>query len=145
MYEIHPFLVNDSHLLMNIEKACFAHPWSDLTIEALFNERTRLLLGLWVDDMLLAYGIFSSVYEESECERIGTKPEARGQGYAKAIMMKAMQILKEQGIQTLLLEVHENNKAAQHLYQSLGMIQIAERKAYYDDGGKALIYRKEGL
>ncbi len=40
------------------------------------------------------------------------------------------------------LEVHEKNEPARRLYEELGFREVGERKAYYLDGGRAVLYSK---
>lgn len=40
------------------------------------------------------------------------------------------------------LEVHESNSPARKLYEKLGFREVGQRKAYYLDGGCAVLYSK---
>lgn len=145
MREIRTWQPEDRATLAAMEAACFDAPWSEAMLAPLLNEGNHLVLGFFEDEVPLAYGIFSLVLDEAECERIGTLPTARRQGLAQTLFERAMALLRARGAVRLFLEVHEDNLSARALYEALGMNPIAVRPHYYADGGSAWIYRKEGL
>jgi len=68
---------------------------------------------------------------EAEVLTIATRPQARGQGVARALMAQGLDLAAELGVQTMFLEVAADNAAALSLYRSLGFEQTGRRKAYY--------------
>jgi len=57
---------------------------------------------------------------------IGVDPKERGRGYGKQIMLFGLEQLRKSGCKQAYLRVHVENKAAIHLYESLGFVK-AER------------------
>ena len=53
-------------------------------------------------------------------EPVGTHPEYRGKGLARAVMLEGLRRLQERGMQTAMLCTNENNLPAVKLYESVG-------------------------
>ena len=75
--------------------------------------------------------------------RIGVVPGHQRQGIGKEMMDFLIQLARNEQIPKILLEVHEFNLAAQHLYFASGFRQIHIKKGYYrDPPGNALVLSK---
>jgi ribosomal protein S18 acetylase RimI-like enzyme len=73
-----------------------------------------------------------------EISFLATAPDAQGQGLMTALLQHMKREVPEG--RAIWLEVHENNHRARALYDELGFEQTGERKAYYSDGGTAVLY-----
>jgi len=80
---------------------------------------------------LFRVALFGAGGGEAEVLTIATRPQARGQGIARALMAQGLGLAAELGVQTMFLEVAADNAPALGLYQSLGFQQTGQRKAYY--------------
>ena len=70
------------------------------------------------------------------------KPEHRRRGLARRLVDRLTDELEGQAqLEALFLEVWSSNKAAQKLYQDIGMETVGTRKAYYSDGEDALVFK----
>jgi ribosomal-protein-alanine N-acetyltransferase len=67
----------------------------------------------------------------------------RRRGLARALLRAALDHARASGKHTALLEVRKGNLAARQLYQSFGLAEVGERRAYYGDGEDALLLRLE--
>lgn len=76
---------------------------------------------------------------------IAVSPKFRGQGLGQLLLDEALRRAAATGFKYLTLEVSEQNKAAVGLYLRQGFEVFGERLAYYKDGSKALLMRKEVL
>ena len=83
------------------------------------------------DDEPLGFALLRAGGGEAEVLTIATRPQARGQGIARALMAQGLDLAAELGVQTMFLEVAADNEPALNLYQSLGFQQTGQRKAYY--------------
>ena len=83
------------------------------------------------DDEPLGFALFRAGGGEAEVLSIATRPQARGDGVARALMMQGLSLAKDLGVQTLFLEVAADNARALGLYQTLGFEPTGRRKAYY--------------
>ncbi len=74
---------------------------------------------------------------------IAVAPGFRGKGLARILLNEAEKIASKSGYKYLSLEVSELNSIAVNLYLKSGFEVYGERLAYYKDGSKALLMRKE--
>ena len=68
---------------------------------------------------------------EAEVLTIATRPHARRQGVARALMDAALAQARAWGVTRVFLEVAADNAAAQALYGCLGFATVGRRKGYY--------------
>jgi ribosomal protein S18 acetylase RimI-like enzyme len=69
---------------------------------------------------------------------LNVHPARRRLGIASLLMDKAMELLKEKGVNKITLEVGVNNKPAQNLYASKGFVVDNKLYNYYKNGDDAL-------
>ena len=75
--------------------------------------------------------------------RVGVVPEYQRKGIGREMMDFLIQLARNEQVPKILLEVHEFNLAAQHLYSASGFRQIHRKKGYYrDPPGNALVLSK---
>ncbi|MGV8091832.1 MAG: GNAT family N-acetyltransferase [Mangrovibacterium sp.] len=74
---------------------------------------------------------------------VAVSPDHRGKGLARLLLNEAEKRARLDGNQYLTLEVSEINHEAIRLYLSSGFEVFGERSAYYKDGSKALLMRKQ--
>lgn len=79
---------------------------------------------------------------DAELLYVYTRPEARGQGLARALLESLKKTLADrEPLESMFLEVRPSNRAAIQMYEKLGMEHISIRAKYYSDGEDALVYR----
>ena len=65
--------------------------------------------------------------------------EHRRQGHGQQLLQTLLQLARQRGCSTAVLEVSRNNIAAIKLYEHVGFRRVHLRKAYYKDGSDALL------
>jgi len=84
---------------------------------------------------------------EAEILTIGVAEKVARSGLGWRLMQAALREATVRGVETMFLEVEENNVAAVGLYRRLGFEQVARRPAYYAaaDGTRsaALVMRRD--
>ena len=121
----------------------FADGWNKNMLDSAFDGGRFLCLGAFLDDVLVGVITLSLSIDDADIEGIVTKKEFRNKGVASLLFDSAQKILKEKGIQKILLEVRETNIPAINFYKKKGFNQISIRRRYYPDGENALIFIKE--
>jgi len=122
---------SDVGAVAGLEEICFSLPWSEETLRGeLALPYKRLLVGE-EEGKIVAYGIFSCLFDQWEVERIGVLPTCRRQGWGQAILKEVISALGKEGGE-LFLEVRASNDGARSLYLSLGFEEYGLRKGYYD-------------
>jgi ribosomal-protein-alanine N-acetyltransferase len=122
--------------IMEIEAAGFLHPWSEPLLRAELGHAWSTLLAAEGDDgqgrvVILGYLISWLVHDEVHVLNVGTAPEARRRGVARALMEEAAAAGRRRGARLATLEVRRSNAPAIALYRSLGYREVGVRPRYY--------------
>ena len=126
--------MDKSHIdgVVEIEKACFSHPWTkDGIIEALDN-RTKFYV-FEKDEKVLGYVGVSVILDEGYITNVAVLPEYRGLGIGNALMKKLDDLAKLEKLSFISLEVRVSNQKAISLYEKFGYKIEGVRKNFYDD------------
>lgn len=148
---IRPMTAEDLDGVLALEAASFSDPWSRGLYEHELNDnkfsRYRVVVpaeGAGKPDVL-AQGGWMLFGEEAHILTIAVRPELRGQGIGRWLLLHLLAEAQEAGCASVLLEVRPSNEAAIRLYESLGFAVIGRRKRYYPDKEDALVLQLEGL
>ena len=96
-----------------------------------------------------AYGFILSrkIAHEAEILTIVLARTIRGRGWARVLLSRHLARLGQEGVETLFLEVEEDNRPARALYQSSGFVTVGKRPGYYVKAGgqtaNALIMKRD--
>lgn len=131
-FKIIPLKKSDAQGIENIEKACFAHPWSQKAIEASFDNNT-VFLGALCNNEIVGYCGIQTVCDEGYVTNIAVLDNYRKNGIGKALVDGLVCIAKEQALSFLTLEVRVSNKNAISLYKKSGFENMGTRKNFYRD------------
>ncbi len=143
---IRPVCAEDIAQIAQIEKLCFAMPWSEESVRKDIEEN---VVSCWLvmDDgegKVLAYAAMWFVLDEAHVCNVAVHPDYRGKGYGKAIFGALVETAKKNSMSLMELEVRRSNTVAQNLYHSFGFIDVGYRKRYYEDNKEdALLMFKE--
>lgn len=88
---------------------------------------------------LAGYAVVSVVDVDAELQRIAVPEPLRRQGVARSLLGAVRAHAAALGAQRLLLEVREDNIAAQAFYARNGFAELGRRPRYYRDGAAALV------
>ena len=127
-----------------LERICFADPWSEKSIASeLNNIWSYWLVALW-DETVIGYIGSQSSCDETDVMNVAVHPDHRRKGIAESLIGCLVTELKNRGSHALMLEVRASNAPAIALYEKLGFRQVGLRKNYYRNPKEdALILRKE--
>lgn len=127
----------DFDALFAIEQDAHLVPWSLGTLKN--NQGPRYLnLKLCINDQPVGFAICNKVLDEATLFNIAIVPSQQKKGLGQVLLQELISQLKQQGIETLWLEVRESNIGARHLYEKLGFNEVDIRKNYYPttNGGR---------
>jgi ribosomal-protein-alanine N-acetyltransferase len=133
-FRFRPVVEADLPRIMEIEAAGFLHPWSESLLRAELGQAWSRLLAAaapGAGSHILGYIIFWLVHDEVHVLNVGTAPEARRRGVARALMDEAVAVGRRQGGRLSTLEVRRSNTPAIALYRSLGYREVGVRPRYY--------------
>lgn len=130
--------------IAQLERECFADPWSEKSIASELTNPLSLWLAALDGDTLAGYVGSQTCMDETDMMNLAVSPAYRRQGVGKALIDALTKQLQMRGSRCLTLEVRSSNAPALALYGRMGFQQIGLRKNYYRNPKEdALILRKE--
>lgn len=97
-------------------------------------------------DEVVGYAGLWFVLDEAHITALAVRPDVRRQGIGRLLLLAAFGAALERESTLLTLEVRASNRAAQHLYQTLGLRKVGVRRGYYSDNREdAWLMTVEGL
>ncbi|MDE1896947.1 MAG: ribosomal protein S18-alanine N-acetyltransferase [Rhodospirillales bacterium] len=117
------------------ELAFAQEPWNEAAFVALLSQPGMLALIHDADGFIL----LRAVLDEAEILTIGVLEKRQGIG--AALLAEGLRRVRENGVRVVHLEVATSNAPALALYKKCGFVPSGLRKAYYNNGGDALMLR----
>ncbi len=125
-------VVADAEGLHEIEKECFAEPFSAEGLARDIESRHRSLYFVIEEQgELIGYAAGWITLDEGEIIAVAVKPTWRRDGNGKALVSKLIKSLWKVGAKKIFLEVRFSNLGAIELYRRFGFTVVATRKDYY--------------
>lgn len=134
-----------SPLLAALHEGAFpaAERWGAQAIALMLDLPGHFALLATRGDDPLGFAMGRAAADQAEVLTLAVQPGARRAGTGRALMRALAEEAARRGAAELFLEVAETNVAARALYAGLGATQAGRRRAYYPDGGDALVLRLE--
>lgn len=141
MTVLRPAAVGDIEAMGRLHAASFPQreTWSP-TVLALQMDLAGVF-GLIAGDR--GFVLARAVAGEAEILTLAVDPASRRAGIGTALLTAANAQAGCMGASEMFLEVATTNEAALALYAALGFREVGQRRAYYADGGDALVLRAE--
>ena len=122
--------------LVEIERAGFAHPWSEQQLRNELANAWSVILVAELDGAggaapLAGHLVLWVVHDELHVLNVATAPEHRRRGVGRALMLAAHALGQERACRLSTLEVRRGNAPAIALYLALGYRQVGMRPRYY--------------
>ena len=138
--------ISDLEAIKEIEDESFIKPFTkeDLLYEISQNPVSNFLV-LEKDGLVVGFLDYWVTFDSATIDQIAVKKSERNQGFAKILLEKSINDLKELGeVSFFTLEVRASNEPAINLYKSFDFQKVTIKEKYYDDGEDA-IYMIKGL
>jgi ribosomal-protein-alanine N-acetyltransferase len=139
---------DEAIILAALHAECFERPWTAEEFARLMAlPEARAYLALEGEEPA-GFVLANAAAGEAEILTIATRPQNRRKGHAhKLVEELTAELCREQGVQSLFIEVAACNHAAVALYEKTGFKPVGWRKSYYRsaNGGAddAYVMRKE--
>lgn len=132
----------DAAALLELERACFSDPWSEMGLQEVLATPTTIALVAEKGLTIAGYAIARAVVDSAEILTLGVHPGLQRQGIASHLLQDLLGRLSSLGVTEVWLEVRVSNTAARTLYQSRQFRITGMRRAYYRlPTEDALLYR----
>ena len=152
---IRPMTADDLDSVLQLEEQSFSTPWSrELYAHELNDNRLsryrEVVPGLSTVitselPQVIAQGGWMLFGDEAHILTIAVRPEYRGQGIGRWLLLHLLAEARAEGCANIALEVRPSNEAALGLYEKLGFALIGRRKRYYPDKEDALVLLLKGV
>lgn len=119
----------DAELIAEIERHCFATPWTAEQVKS--SDDSTVFFLAKSGEKVVGYGGMYTVLDEGYVTNIGVLPEFRRQGIGAKIVNSLIDFSKEKSLSFLSLEVRVSNVAAIELYKGFEFQEVGKRKNFY--------------
>ncbi len=113
-----------------LERASYAFPWS----EGIFRDCLRVGYLCRVAELegdIVSYGIVAMGAGEAHILNLCVAERYRGRSVGRQMLLLLLERSRQAGMAEAFLEVRPSNPLAIALYQSVGFVQVGQRKGYY--------------
>jgi [ribosomal protein S18]-alanine N-acetyltransferase len=122
---------NDLAEILLIEQDVYPFPWS----QGNFLDSLQSGYENWIvrDAMgeLMGYFLLMPAVDEAHLLNITVHAQLHGQGIGRLMLDKAVELARDKGMHSMLLEVRPSNHRALNIYEQYGFSEIGIRKNYY--------------
>ena len=129
----------DLETLLSLEAGSFSVPWNASAMKSHLAASHTLSLLLFEGDLPVGYLLAGFTPPEGDLYRVAVLPEKRRRGFARLLLDAFLAAADARGVDTLWLDVRENNRAAIALYRSFGFTVVLRRENYYRDPTEAAL------
>lgn len=138
MIRIETMTEKDVLIVFELEKKLIGSANKETILKTLSNENLNYYL-IFEDDQVVGFLEGFIISPESEIYDIAIDEAYQRKGYAKKLMKFFIDLSKQKGVETILLEVNSNNTKAINLYNLFGFVEYGKRKNYYGDSDAVLM------
>lgn len=128
-----------------IERRSFPKPWPEGTFERFLGEPGFLVadedgsvVGFVVADVIASHG-----RPIGHIKDLAVDPRSRGETIGSTLLSRALMVLAGGGVDSVKLEVREDNDAARRLYRQFGFEPVHSLPGYYENGEDAVVLVSE--
>jgi ribosomal-protein-alanine N-acetyltransferase len=119
---------DDAARLAELHAQCFDEAWDEAAFTAFLRDSFTFAL---IAGEALAFIVVRVAADESEILSLGTRPDSRRSGFARALVEAAGAEAHRRGARRIFLEVSADNLAAHNLYAEAGFAPVGRRPGYY--------------
>ncbi|HWV95610.1 MAG TPA: ribosomal protein S18-alanine N-acetyltransferase [Xanthobacteraceae bacterium] len=144
---VEPATRNDIAALARLHGAAFHRGWGEAEFDAMLREPNTLVHRLRQGGKVIGFAVSRLAADEAEILSIAVAASQRGRGLSRGLLLTHLGHLAGRGVNTVFLEVEENNQPARRLYDKAGFAVVGRRERYYREAGgeerNALVMRRD--
>ena len=103
------------------------------------------VFGLLLSNFVIGICAYQVVHDEAQINYFVVNKEFRKKGYGSFLMNYLIGLCEKLNINKILLEVSQENNAAQNFYDRFNFSTVGIRRNYYKNGSNALLKEKQLL
>lgn len=127
--------------LDNFNISDFDNFWNlDILKDELKSNNSKFIVAK-LENEIVGFAGAKFIIDEADIMNIAVKSSYRKQGIASLLLKNLIDICKNNNINSINLEVNEENFPAINLYKKYGFLEIGRRKKYYDKKFDAILMR----
>lgn len=149
-YKLRKFTMNDLAKVTKINETCLPENYTDIFFADLHRRHPETFIVAEENDQVVGYimcrievGLsnlgFSGIVKKGHVVSVAVLPEHRRKGLGIALVIQAMEGMKQYGGKQCYLEVRVTNQEAISLYKQLGFEVSRTIHGYYADGEDAFV------
>lgn len=140
---IRPMTEEDIKGVAEVEKECFASPWSEKSLSEELENGNAYFFVADINGEISGYIGTISVFGECSVTNVAVKEKHRNKGIASSLLQRAILNSAFLDDEFITLEVRKSNTPAISLYEKFGFRKMGERKNFYRSPTEdAYIYNK---
>ncbi len=137
--EIYNMTIFDLNLISDTLLDNFDSFWNQNIFKSeLENSNSKYIVAKQNGEIVGFAGIWISV-DDVHITNIVARKDKRNQGIGHKLLKHLIILAKETHLNSITLEVNENNLPAIHLYEEFGFCTVGVRKRYYNNKDNAII------
>lgn len=141
--KINDMTLDDLKTIKNVLISDFDDFWNyDILKEELEYSSSFFKVAKNNDIEIVGFAGLKVIIDEADIMNIVIKKSYRNNGIGSFLLENLISYAKNINLNSLTLEVDENNLSAIHLYNKFGFINIGIRKKYYNGISDAIIMKK---
>ncbi len=126
-----PMQLTDVDQVVAIENCIYSHPWTHGNFVDSINVGYECWILRDATQRMVGYFFLMPVVDEMHLLNISVHEHLHGLGIGKTMLDKVVEITRDNGMSSLLLEVRPSNTRAVAIYQRYGFVEIGLRRGYY--------------
>jgi len=133
---VRPVVEADLDRIVEIEAASFESPWTRAQLlHEIRHHPFAWNLAVAEGREVVGYIFTWLIHRRIEINEFAIDPGRRRRGLGRLLLERVIAGARGHGVERIVLDVAESNRAARRLYDDLGFHEIARRRGYYPRGG----------
>ena len=119
--------------IMDIERQCFEHPWTEEVFVSYLKQRNIIGMVAERQEQVVGFMIYELLKSRLHIVNFAVATWVRRQGVGSQLIEKLVSQISQHGRQEFYLEVRETNLAAQLFFRSQGLLSNGVLRRHYED------------
>lgn len=140
--EIKSMTLNDLNQISSILTSDFDAFWKSSTLKDEIKAENSNYIVAKFNETIVGFAGIKIMVDQADIMNIVVKKDFRNQGIGGLLLKELIDLTKELKLDSITLEVMEENYSAIHLYKNFGFKQIGTRKNYYQNKNGLIMAKK---